>query len=341
MSSMDNISYGHHDVSLYDDPSCASFMSSITIDYAAISVYFTMGTLALLLNTVMAWMAVRRGDSSQSVNSVLFVQLAVANVVMALFNLFAGGAWRLTVRFMGGNGLCKFVKMMEMIGVYAVAWTVAGMSVDGCANAFFPAENRRQQRIRGGIIAGLTWVIAIVGAIPQAIIFHVMQAPVCRDFYQCITFGSFSTDQQEHYYTASFAALAFFGPLAAICTCSVLLCISFAETQPHPPTRRVGVWMTFCTAWAFCLCWTPYFVLHLRHMFDWSWATSEDSTDLTEKLILPAYSIVVVSPAIFLVSRWIATRSTNQTGYFNTSARNTGHHTAGYAVMEMKPSSSR
>ncbi|XP_055345611.1 gonadotropin-releasing hormone receptor-like [Paramacrobiotus metropolitanus] len=300
-----------------------------------IIILLTLAVLGLLFNALMAWLLLRDQAFAQSANAFLALHLAIADVLVALFCMISDGAWNITMQWMGGNVLCKVVKFMQMFGLFATTLTLTGMSVERCITVIFPISKsgRHLTLRRSRTIAGFVWVIAGVCSIPQAIIFHVERAPICVDFYQCVTHGSYSSDQQELAYNMLILCLMFIVPLVVICVCYILIFASFTKEaqqalgdsdirpqllNPHARNgpkrgqrlylkmRRISLWMTFFIAVTFVVCWTPYYMLTLAHLFKWS---SPPAT--LASLYLFGMSNSVLNPIIFAGFRWVSAQPGN------------------------------
>ncbi|GAV02594.1 hypothetical protein RvY_13137-2 [Ramazzottius varieornatus] len=274
-----------------------------------IIILFSLAVLGVVLNLCMAWSLMHKATYKQSANGLLALQLSFADLLVALFCLTSDGIWNVTMQWLAGNLVCRFVKYMQMFSQYATTLMLTGMTVERCITVTFPISRCSKEATmkRAKYISIFGWVFAGVCSIPQAVIFHVERAPICVDFFQCVTHGFYTSDEQELAYTMTTLCLMFLVPLLVICVCYVVIFASFSKeaqqamgdardgslNAAHVSTkrtevpklgrrlyrraRRMSLWMTFAIALTFVICWTPYYIGMFTHFFSWETSASSET----------------------------------------------------------------
>ncbi|OWA52782.1 putative Gonadotropin-releasing hormone receptor [Hypsibius exemplaris] len=266
---------------------------------------FSMATLGIVLNLCMGRALAEKSAYRQSANAMLIFNLAIADSLVALFCLMSDGIWNVTMQWVAGDVVCKIVKFMQMFSLYATTLILTGMTVERCITVTFPISksSRSESLRRARLIVGFAWLFAFVCSIPQAVIFHVERAPICPDFFQCVTHNFYTSAAQELAYTMTTLVLMFILPFVIICFCYITIFASFSKEAQQalgqvresslrsvdqcssPPTvhterikpgkrlyqkaRRISLWMTFTIALTFVICWTPYYVAMLAFLLQW------------------------------------------------------------------------
>ncbi|OWA53045.1 putative Gonadotropin-releasing hormone receptor [Hypsibius exemplaris] len=123
----------------------------------------------------------------------MMVQLSFAHLMVSVFCLLGDGIWNATVQWYGGDALCRSMKYLQMFSLYSTTLLLTGMSIEACITVSFPLtkSSRPSTLHRARISSAVYWSLAALSSIPQAVIFHVKKAPVCEEFYQCVTHGSY------------------------------------------------------------------------------------------------------------------------------------------------------
>merc|ERR1719244_511832 len=158
----------------------------------------------------------------------------------------------------------------------------------------FSSLNLGKQRIRARVMVAVAWILTLVFASPQAIIFRVLKHPV-KDFYQCTAMGSFDNlvgltpVQWADLYHTIFNSVIFFIPLIIIIIsyCKILIILircnsemanstgQFATTMNNSPSKEItekrspmtnksfmkALKMSLMHVLAFVFSWTPYTVM--------------------------------------------------------------------------------
>ena len=143
------------------------------------------------------------------------LHLSLADLLVAVFNILPQLAWDITFRFKGGDILCRFVKYTQVMTLYLSTYILMFMAVDRyravCSNTNLHWNSLKV--CRGMIIA--SWVMALVLALPQAIIFR--EQIVAPGVYDC--WVSFIEPWGAKAYVTWFVLSIFGAPLFVIVIC--------------------------------------------------------------------------------------------------------------------------
>uniref|UniRef100_T1IX13 G-protein coupled receptors family 1 profile domain-containing protein n=1 Tax=Strigamia maritima TaxID=126957 RepID=T1IX13_STRMM len=119
----------------------------------------------------------------------------------------------------------------------------------------------------------------------QVFIFRVRRGPFEEDFYQCVTYGFYTTVWEEKLYTTSTLVLMFILPLLTIITTYICTFYTIArneqvfrecdsDKQMHVLRQKLfrkakikSLQITVVIVLAFVVCWTPYYMMMLTYIF--------------------------------------------------------------------------
>ncbi|XP_063708546.1 adipokinetic hormone/corazonin-related peptide receptor variant I-like [Culicoides brevitarsis] len=263
--------------------------------------------------------------------SLMIFNLAVADLMVALVMIPLEVGWRITVEWQAGNFACKAFSFARAFCLYLSSNVLVCVSLDRCFAVIYPLRVSAARR-RGKLMLTCAWLIALVYAFPQSIIFHVKEHPQIPGFTQCVTFGSFSNQIMETAYNLFCMIAMYFLPLIIISIAySFILCeianrskekgilvffFHFHKIQVNTPTttsalrlrcndishieraRQRTLRLTITIVCGFVCCWTPYAFMTLWYMFDRESALKVDNT-VQDGLFIMAVSNSCVNPLIY------------------------------------------
>lgn len=138
---------------------------------AEITVLAVVLALTTLGNSFVLWVLLRRRKHNAPMH-VFMVNLCIADLVVALFQVLPQLMWDITGRFQGPDLLCRSVKYLQIVGMFASSYMIVAMTVDRHHAICCPL-----QAYRGGAMSRwntpvmIAWVLALVLSIPQVFIF--------------------------------------------------------------------------------------------------------------------------------------------------------------------------
>ncbi|OQV24850.1 putative Gonadotropin-releasing hormone receptor [Hypsibius exemplaris] len=295
--------------------------------YSYVAILLVGASFGISLNSILLVHLIYRLNKEPRALEFMIIQLSFSHLMVSIFCLLGDGIWNATVQWYGGDALCRTMKYLQMFSLYSATLLLTGMSIEGCITVTFPLtkSSRPDTLHRVRIASAVCWSLAALGSIPQAVIFHVKKAPVCEEFYQCVTHGSYISHTQEIAYTMATLCLMCILPLLVDIVCYVIIFIKITDESkiasghssrrpsksPHEApldvprrltrgtlafkhARRVSLWMTFITALNFIISWVPYYIAMFAHLFHWTL-----SHDTLSSIFCIGMSYSITSPVIF------------------------------------------
>ncbi|CAB1330164.1 unnamed protein product, partial [Coregonus sp. 'balchen'] len=134
---------------------------------AEIGVLGLVLALTTLGNGFVLWVLLRRRKQNAPMH-LFMVNLCLADLVVALFQVLPQLVWDITERFQGPDFLCRSVKYLQIVGMFASSYMIVAMTVDRHYAICCPL-----QAYRGGSVSRwntpimTAWGLAILLSIPQ------------------------------------------------------------------------------------------------------------------------------------------------------------------------------
>lgn len=220
--------------------------------------------------------------------------LSIADLVVAVFQVLPQLLWDITFRFYGPDLLCRLVKYLQVVGMFASTYLLLLMSLDRCLAICQPLRSLRRRTDRLAVLA--TWLGCLVASAPQVHIFSLRE--VADGVFDCwavfiqpwgpkayvtwITLAvyivpvivlaacygliSFKIWQNLRLKTAAAAAAAEGDDAAGGAGGVALARVSSVKLISKAKIRTVK--MTFIIVLAFIVCWTPFFFVQMWSVWD-------------------------------------------------------------------------
>ncbi|XP_008593109.1 PREDICTED: oxytocin receptor [Galeopterus variegatus] len=225
--------------------------------------------------------------------------LSIADLVVAVFQVLPQLLWDITFRFYGPDLLCRLVKYLQVVGMFASTYLLLLMSLDRCLAICQPLRSLSRRTDRLAVLA--TWLGCLVASAPQVHIFALRE--VADGVFDCwavfiqpwgpkayitwITLAvyvvpvivlaacygliSFKIWQNLRLKTAAAAAAQGPGDAAAGAAAgggarAALARVSSVKLISKAKIRTVK--MTFIIVLAFVVCWTPFFFVQMWSVWD-------------------------------------------------------------------------
>uniref|UniRef100_A0A671Q1D4 Vasopressin V2 receptor n=1 Tax=Sinocyclocheilus anshuiensis TaxID=1608454 RepID=A0A671Q1D4_9TELE len=260
---------------------------------AEIGVLGLVLALTTLGNSFVLWVLLRRRKYNAPMH-LFMVNLCVADLVVAFFQVLPQLVWDITERFQGPDVLCRSVKYLQIVGMFASSYMIVAMTVDRHNAICCPL-----QAYKGGAVSRwntpimVAWGLALVLSVPQVFIFS--RSEVSPGVFEC--WGNFAEPWGLKAYVTWMTVAVFLLPTFIITVCQVLLMSmhsissilfkkrvaytfaassnpSFPPYPLHPPLRGVSkamsktVRMTLVIVLVYTLCWSPFFIVQLWTAWD-------------------------------------------------------------------------
>ncbi|KAM6928149.1 oxytocin receptor b [Xenentodon cancila] len=247
--------------------------------------------LALTGNLCVLW-AIHTTKHGQSRMYYFMKHLSIADLVVAIFQVLPQLIWDITFRFYGPDFLCRLVKYLQVVGMFASTYMLVLMSIDRCLAICQPLRSVHKGKDRFCVIA--SWMLSLAFSTPQAYIFSLKE--VGNGVYDC--WGDFVQPWGAKAYITWMSLSIYILPVAILSICYGLICFKiwqniniktrreniFAATPRMPkdahPLSRVSsvsliskakirtVKMTFVVVLAYIVCWTPFFFVQMWSAWD-------------------------------------------------------------------------
>ncbi|XP_053098395.1 isotocin receptor-like [Pangasianodon hypophthalmus] len=107
--------------------------------------------------------------------------LSIADLVVAIFQVLPQLIWDITFRFYGPDFLCRLVKYLQVVGMFASTYLLVLMSVDRCLAVCQPLRSLRRRKDREYVLG--SWLLSLLLSLPQTYIFSLKE--VGQGVYDC------------------------------------------------------------------------------------------------------------------------------------------------------------
>ncbi|XP_068450044.1 oxytocin receptor [Clinocottus analis] len=220
--------------------------------------------------------------------------LSIADLVVAIFQVLPQLIWDITFRFYGPDILCRLVKYLQVVGMFASTYMLVLMSVDRCLAICQPLRSLHRRKDRFYVVC--SWVLSLILSIPQMFIFSLIEVGSAGSgVYDC--WGDFMKPWGAKAYITWISLTIYIIPVAILSICYGLIsfkiwqnfrlktrreqCISLTpKTSKCNTLARVSsvkliskakittVKMTFVIVVAYIVCWTPFFSVQMWSAWD-------------------------------------------------------------------------
>uniref|UniRef100_A0A665VXM0 Vasopressin V2 receptor n=1 Tax=Echeneis naucrates TaxID=173247 RepID=A0A665VXM0_ECHNA len=184
---------------------------------AEIAVLGLVLALTTLGNSFVLWVLLRRRKHNAPMH-VFMVNLCVADLVVALFQVLPQLIWDITERFQGPDLLCRSIKYLQIVGMFASSYMIVAMTVDRHHAICCPL-----QAYRGGAVSRwntpvmVAWGLALILSIPQVFIFS--RSEVAPGEFEC--WGHFAESWGLKAYVTWMTVAVFLLPALIITICQI------------------------------------------------------------------------------------------------------------------------
>ncbi|XP_068453351.1 vasopressin V2 receptor-like [Clinocottus analis] len=184
---------------------------------AEIAVLGVVLALTTLGNSFVLWVLLRRRKQNAPMH-VFMVNLCVADLVVALFQVLPQLIWDITERFQGPDFLCRSIKYLQIVGMFASSYMIVAMTVDRHQAICCPL-----QAYRGGSMSRwnypvmVAWGLALILSIPQVFIFS--RSEVAAGEFEC--WGHFAESWGLKAYITWMTVAVFVLPALIITICQI------------------------------------------------------------------------------------------------------------------------
>lgn len=218
----------------------------------------------------------------------LFIKhLSLADLVVAFFQVLPQLCWEITFRFYGPDFLCRIVKHLQVLGMFASTYMMVMMTVDRYIAICHPLKTLQQPTQRSYIMIVTTWLGSLILSTPQYFIFSLSEIQNGSDVYDC--WGHFIQPWGIRAYITWITLGIFVVPVTLLIVCYSFICRSiWRNFQTKKGAWKNGlsgnslvssvsnisraklrtVKMTFVIVLAYIVCWAPFFIVQMWSVWD-------------------------------------------------------------------------
>uniref|UniRef100_A0A3Q2ZAG3 Vasopressin V2 receptor n=1 Tax=Hippocampus comes TaxID=109280 RepID=A0A3Q2ZAG3_HIPCM len=248
---------------------------------AEIAVLGVVLALTTLGNSFVLWVLLRRRKHNAPMH-VFMVNLCVADLVVAFFQVLPQLIWDITDKFQGPDFLCRSIKYLQIVGMFASSYMIVAMTVDRHHAICCPLQAYRSGAVsRWNTPVMVAWGLALVLSIPQVFIFS--RSEVSPGEFEC--WGHFAEVWGLKAYITWMTVAVFLLPALIITICQVRVLSDNSgsprcslDYAPHDPaampppsiTKAMSktVRMTLVIVLVYTVCWSPFFIVQLWAAWD-------------------------------------------------------------------------
>ncbi|XP_029991516.1 arginine vasopressin receptor 1Aa [Sphaeramia orbicularis] len=257
----------------------------------------------------------------------LFIKhLSLADLVVAFFQVLPQLCWEITYRFYGPDFLCRIVKHLQVMGMFASTYMMVMMTVDRYIAICHPLKTLQQPTQRSYIMIISTWMCSLVLSTPQYFIFSLSEIKNGSDVYDC--WAHFIEPWGAKAYITWITVGIFLVPVVILMICYGFICHSIwkniqykkRKTMPGAANKKglIGknsvssittisraklrtVKMTFVIVLAYIICWAPFFIVQMWSVWDenFQWDDSENTAVTLSALLASLNSCC--NPWIYMI----------------------------------------
>lgn len=273
-------------------------LAKIEISVLAVILY-----MALFGNTVVvAYLLHRKRKLSRM--QLFIVHLAIADIMVALFQVLPQLVMDITYRFVGNDFLCRLVKYFQVVTMYSSTYVLLVTAIDRYASICQPLMSQTWTSRRVNLMTSLAWFLALFFAIPQLVLFSYREV---NGVYDC--YDKFRHEWEIQLYITWVFVSVYAIPCTILAVCYTRICYvvwlnvnskerpgsgPVAESKrpffgmlnsssrdqtskmlnPRAHSRRMSkakvktIKLTLTVVLCFVFCWAPYFITQMWAAFD-------------------------------------------------------------------------
>ncbi|XP_062584899.1 cephalotocin receptor 1-like [Saccostrea cucullata] len=274
-----------------------------TLAQAEISVQVVIFVLAVFGNaTVLAVLLPRK----KSRMYLFMMHLSLADLFVAFFNVLPQLIWDITYVFIGNDILCRFVKYLQIVVIYASSYVMLMSAIDRYIAICHPFFSHKIRSGRVHLMVFIAWSLSLILPVPQLFIFSYK----IREDGQYDCWATFDPAWTLQLYITYFTFSVYVVPMIILTFCygricfvvikrsrrneqlalsrrissssiyhdntqyrnmqTVKFCVKVETCRPNGISRAKikTVRLTLAVVMCYFICWTPFFLFQLWAAYD-------------------------------------------------------------------------
>lgn len=171
--------------------------------------------LALVGNGLVLLVLLRKRHNQSPLHQFM-LNLCLADLVVALFQVLPQLVWDARGRFPGPDFLCRLVKYLQVLGMFASSYMIVAMTVDRHYAICCPLQAHRSRGTQRSFIL-VAWALSLLLSLPQVFIFS--RSEVAPDEFEC--WGHFAESWGLKAYVTWMTLTVFILPAFIITVCQI------------------------------------------------------------------------------------------------------------------------
>ncbi|RXN17771.1 dnaJ -like protein [Labeo rohita] len=220
----------------------------------------------------------------------------------------------ITHRFKGSDLVCRAVKYLQVVGMFASTYMIVAMTIDRYHAVCKPMVSFFRGSFRRYVAISAAWLVSLAFSAPQMFIFSLQE--VEKNVFDC--WATFIEPWGSRIYITWITLSVFVLPAVILMYCQIKICAGIyfnmkrkalqgstgdgrSSSKGISSAMLKTVKMTFIIILVYTLCWSPFFVVQL-----WSaWSPSSAPTQALTTSMATAQSVFTMAVGILLIAELI------------------------------------
>ena len=170
--------------------------------------------------------------------NLMIIHLSIADLFVAFFNVLPQLIWDIMARFYGGDFLCRSVKYLQLVAMYASSFVLVSTALDRWLVICHPLKSHAWSIKKLHGMVGIAWLISLVFSIPQTTIFAYREmSPPGSGTYDC--WADFSPEWTLQLYITWITVAIYVVPLLILASAYGRICfVVWGSMQAKEPSCK-------------------------------------------------------------------------------------------------------
>ncbi|NXF30117.1 V1BR protein, partial [Nyctibius bracteatus] len=187
---------------------------------ATILAVATVGNVGVLL-------AMYRLRKKMSRMHLFILHLGLTDLGVALFQVLPQMIWEVTYRFLGPDPLCRAIKYLQVLSMFASTYMLIVMTLDRYMAVCHPLRTLQQPSRRAYVMIGATWLLSCLLSLPQIFIFSLREVRQGSGVLDC--WADFRYPWGARAYITWTTLCIFILPVGILTICYSLICYEICK----------------------------------------------------------------------------------------------------------------